>query len=85
MRPTDDKKIKVFRGCSLSRAQVDSLLLELREICEERDLGRLTPVIKSAAPDCTPAAAAAAGNAHQRRARSHEGRRCCVRSFAFQV
>jgi FlaA1/EpsC-like NDP-sugar epimerase len=56
MKPTDHEKIMVFSGHTLDRAQVDELLLELQDICEVRDLGRLTLAFKSVAPDYNPGA-----------------------------
>ncbi len=48
------EKIKVFAGQSLSYPEAERLLDNLREICEERDLGRLVLAIKKVVPDYSP-------------------------------
>lgn len=48
------EKIKVFAGQTLGHAEAERLVDSLRDICEERDLGRLVLAIKKVVPDYSP-------------------------------
>ena len=48
------EKIKAFAGQMLNYAESEELVDSLKEICEERDLGRLVLTIKKVVPDYSP-------------------------------
>ncbi len=51
---TGHEKIKAFAGQSLGYAEAEDLIDSLKEICEERDIGRLVLTIKKAVTDYNP-------------------------------
>lgn len=51
---TGHEKIKAFAGHNLTFLEVERLIDTLREICQDRDLGRLVLAIKNIVPDYSP-------------------------------
>ncbi len=52
--PAGHEKIKAFAGQSLSYTEAENLVENLKDICEERNLGRLVLAIKKLVPDYSP-------------------------------